>query len=68
MSCSLDFTIRFGFNRFAADFQGKANKGISILDDFQSLCRHLPFWPWGITIEKIYARVCCQSQKPHPLV
>jgi hypothetical protein len=34
MSCSLDFTMRSGFNRFAADFQGKANKEISILDDF----------------------------------
>jgi len=51
MSCSLDFTMRSGFSRFAADFQGKANKEISILDDFQSLCRHLPLWPWGITIE-----------------
>jgi hypothetical protein len=43
--------MRSGFSRFAADFQGKANKEISILDDFQSLCRHLSLWPWGITIE-----------------
>jgi hypothetical protein len=50
MRCSLDITMRSGFKRFAADFQGKANKEISILDDCQSLCRHLPLWPWGITI------------------
>jgi len=50
MRCSLDITMRSRFKRFAADFQGKANKEISILDDCQSLCRHLPLWPWGITI------------------
>jgi hypothetical protein len=42
--------MRCGFKRFVANFQGKANKDISILDDGQSLCRHLMLWRWGIPI------------------
>jgi hypothetical protein len=57
--------MRSGFKRFGADFQGKANRAVSILDDGQSLCRHLMLWRWGIPNVEIYARVCCQSQKPH---
>jgi hypothetical protein len=54
-----------GFKCLATDFQGKANRSVSILDDGQSLCRHLMLWRWGIPNVEIYARVCCQSQKPH---
>jgi len=49
--------VSFGFKCLAADFQGKANKEISILDDGQSLCPHLLLWRWGISIAEIYARV-----------
>jgi hypothetical protein len=44
MRFSLDIKMRSGSKRFAADFQGKANREISILDDCQSLCRHLLLW------------------------
>jgi|TARA_B110000305_G_scaffold35387_1_gene35240 hypothetical protein len=49
--------MSFEFKCLAADFQGKANKEISILDDGQSLCPHLLLWRWGISIAEIYARV-----------
>jgi hypothetical protein len=37
MRSSLDITMRSGFKRFTADFQGKGNREIGILDDCQSL-------------------------------
>jgi len=38
-------------------FKVKQIKDISILDDGQSLCRHLMLWRWGIPNVEIYARV-----------
>jgi len=65
MRCSFGNTMSSGSKCLAADFQGRANKEISILDYGQSLCCHLLLWRWGIPIAKIYARVYGQSQKPH---
>jgi hypothetical protein len=38
-------------------FKVKQIKDISILDDGQSLCRHLMLWRWGIPNVEIYARI-----------
>jgi hypothetical protein len=38
-------------------FKVKQTKDISILDDGQSLCRHLMLWRWGIPNVEIYARI-----------
>jgi len=65
MRCSSGNTMRSRFKCLAADFQGKANKEINILDDGHSLCCHLLLWRCGIPIAEIYARVYVQSQKPH---
>jgi hypothetical protein len=49
--CVLDLSV------LGPIFKVKEIKDISILDDGQSLCRHLMLWRWGIPNVEIYARV-----------
>jgi hypothetical protein len=57
-----------GVKLLAADFQDEAGIENSILGYCHLPCHHLLLWRWGIPIGEIYARVYCQSQKPHPAV